>query len=175
MDLTWMTLFRSKGISLHIPLCGYNGRMTNTCKVCGVTSDDAEFYSGVNTRCKECHKAKVRENREAKSDYYREYDAYRYQNDPRVRARHRRYAKTDAGKASLTEARKKWHENNAEKRAAHVILGNAVRDKRVDKPDTCSRCGAGGRIDGHHADYTRPLDVVWLCRSCHVAEHRENE
>ena len=147
--------------------------MTHTCKVCDVTSDAAEFYKGVNTLCKECHKKKVRENRTAKADYYRQYDADRYQNDPKVKKRHRRYAKTDAGKEALAKANKKWLKANGEKRAAHVILGNAVRGGRVLKPDTCSECGSGGRIEGHHHDYALPLDVTWLCRQCHVDEHKD--
>lgn len=150
--------------------------MTHTCKVCGVTSDVAEFYKSVNVRCKECHKAKVRENRAEKADYYQTYDAYRYQNDPKVKKRHKRYAKSPAGIASLGKARRKWIDNNAEKRAAHTILGNAVRDGRVEKPEGCQNCGATGvRIEGHHQDYAKPLDVDWLCRSCHVMTHREND
>lgn len=151
--------------------------MTHTCKVCGVTSDVAEFYSRVNTRCKECHKAKVRANRAERADYYRTYDAYRYQHDPKVKKRRERYAKTEAGKASLSAARKKWIKENAEKNACHTILNNAVRDGRAFKPSACQACGATNcRIEGHHIDYTKPLDVKWLCRSCHVAEHRmENE
>jgi len=150
--------------------------MTNTCKVCGVTSDVAEFYKGVNTRCKECHKQKVRENRAEKADYYRAYDAHRYQNDPKVRKRHRRYAKTQEGKASLNAARKKWLQENAEKRACHTILNNAVRDGRAVKPNACQSCGKSDcRIEGHHHDYTKPLDVKWVCRSCHVAIHRKED
>jgi hypothetical protein len=151
--------------------------MTHKCKVCGVTSDAAKFYAGINTRCKECHKAKVRENRKAKADYYRTYDAYRYKNDPKVRQRHRRYHKTDAGKAAMAEARDKWLRENAEKRACHTIVNNAVRDGRLSKPDACQSCGATDcRIEGHHDDYAKPLDVRWVCRSCHVEIHRqENE
>ena len=74
--------------------------MTKTCKVCGVTDQNAEFYAGVNTYCKECHKEKVRQNRKDKAEYYREYDKKRFQNDPRVKERHKRYQATEAGKAS---------------------------------------------------------------------------
>lgn len=172
----WRILYHSKGISLHIPLWGYNGLMTHTCRVCGVTSDAAEFYKGLNTRCKECHKQKVRDNRAERADYYRTYDAYRYQHDPKVKKRHRRYAQTEEGKASLKAAREKWINENAEKRACHMILNNAVRDGRAIKPDACQSCGKTNcRVEGHHHDYTKPLDVEWLCRSCHVAEHRKQD
>ena len=146
--------------------------MTHTCKICGSTSDTSEFYAGVRNRCKECHKDKVRENRAKKADYYRFYDAKRFQEDAKVRERHRRYQASDAGKASMNLSRKKWLVANADKRAAHIILGNAVRDGRKVKPDNCEVCGSGGRIHGHHHDYTKPLDVKWLCPTCHRKEHK---
>lgn len=147
--------------------------MIRTCNICGITGANAEFYAGVTNRCKPCHRAKVKENRDAKADYYRAYDAMRFQKDPRVRERHRRYQSTDKGKASLRQSRLKWLEANQDKRAAHIILGNAVRDGRKIKPETCQICNAGGRIHGHHDDYTKPLDVIWCCPKCHEAIHRK--
>ena len=32
------------------------------------------------------------------------------------------------------------------------------------------RCGSA-TVEAHHADYSRPLDVIWLCRECHRIEH----
>ena len=146
--------------------------MTYTCNICGTNSDEVAFYKGVTSRCKDCHKQKVRENRAEKADYYRDYDAKRFQNDPKVRARHRRYQQTEAGKASMTAARQKWQQDNPDKRAAHVILGNAVQSGRKEKPDTCQVCGSKHRkIHGHHEDYTKPLDVVWCCPQCHHDIH----
>jgi hypothetical protein len=147
--------------------------MTYTCKVCDVTNDAAEFYKGTTNRCKECHKLRVKQNREGKADYYRNYDVKRYQEDPEVRARHRRYAKTVAGKAIMKKARDNWKNKNLDKSAAHTLLNNAILAGKVEKLKHCSKCGAEGRIEGHHRDYTRPLDVVWLCRQCHVNEHKE--
>lgn len=31
-------------------------------------------------------------------------------------------------------------------------------------------CGSRN-AQAHHDDYSRPLDVTWLCPSCHAAEH----
>lgn len=149
--------------------------MTKRCKTCGAEGGDDLFYVSMRTKCKECHRASVKQNRQDNAEYYKAYDAQRYQSDPRVKARHRRYQQTHAGKASLSRSRVKWLAGNAEKRAAHIILGNAVRDGRLDKPDECSVCGAGGRIHGHHDDYARPLDVVWCCPTCHTAIHRNGD
>lgn len=51
---------------------------------------------------------------------------------------------------------------------------NAVENKRLVKPIVCPRCDqptAARRMHAHHTDYTKPLDVQWLCGSCHRAEH----
>lgn len=51
----------------------------------------------------------------------------------------------------------------------------ALSAGRVVKPATCEGCGKSpvghDVLDAHHDDYSRPLDVRWLCRSCHVRHH----
>lgn len=148
--------------------------MTYTCKICNTTSDTSEFYSGVTSRCKNCHKSKMREARAENVEHYKAYDALRFKNDPRVAERHRRYQKTDAGKAAMAASREKWMKANQSKRAAHIILGNAVRCGRIKRPSVCEVCNfPSDRIEGHHTDYAFPLSVVWCCRSCHVALHKK--
>lgn len=43
---------------------------------------------------------------------------------------------------------------------------------RVLERQPCENCGASP-ADAHHDDYTKPLDVRWLCEPCHGAEHRK--
>jgi predicted Zn-ribbon and HTH transcriptional regulator len=156
------------------PIMGYALAMKiHICKLCGATSDTSKFYAGVNQRCAECHKAGVKANRDEKIEYYRGYDAKRFQEDPRVRQRNERYRSTAHGIASVRAAQRKWDHLNKDKKAAHTILNNAVRDGRVFKPEKCTDCGSSGRIHGHHHDYAAPLDVEWLCQKCHWAKHKE--
>lgn len=142
------------------------------CQVCEKPKQAESFYKNDKT-CKECRKAAVKEYRQKNIDKYREYDRQRASDPDRVNARVE-YAKTERGKEAATKARKKWKQKNPVKRAAHVILGNAVRDGRVEKPSVCSVCGGGGRIHGHHDDYAKPLAVKWLCTTCHDKWHAEN-
>lgn len=63
--------------------------------------------------------------------------------------------------------------NHGRRFEAHDIYRQALRRGEIVAPATCSRCGAEGRIHGHHEDYAKPLEVVWLCGSCHGARHAE--
>ena len=51
---------------------------------------------------------------------------------------------------------------------ARYILRNAVRRLGLQKPKNCSKCGKECITEGHHEDYTKPLDVIWLCHKCHL-------
>lgn len=75
----------------------------------------------------------------------------------------------------MQKAKERWRDQNPEKRAAHVLLGNRIRDGHIIKPDNCQDCGAAGRIEGHHHDYAKPLEVEWLCPQCHTNRHKESE
>ena len=148
--------------------------MMRTCRVCGKTESEVVFYDWLNNVCRADHLNERREYTKNNKEMFRKYDANRYQNDPRVRERHKRYRKTPAGKASVAASQKRWLDANPEKRAAHVILGHRIRDGHVLKPDTCEHCGLKSeRIEGHHEDYAKPLEVVWLCSMCHVKIHKK--
>ena len=56
-------------------------------------------------------------------------------------------------------------------RNAHNIAGRAIaKGMLVRQP--CCRCGKTP-VEAHHEDYSKPLDVTWLCLKCHGARHRE--
>jgi hypothetical protein len=38
--------------------------------------------------------------------------------------------------------------------------------------DNCEICGTNENIEAHHEDYTKPLDVRWLCRVHHREHHK---
>lgn len=60
---------------------------------------------------------------------------------------------------------------NPDKYKARYTLRNAIVDGKVLKPKTCSLCNSAKRIQAHHHDYSKPLDVVWLCYTHHKELH----
>lgn len=62
-----------------------------------------------------------------------------------------------------------------ERQRARKKVEYAVRVGRLIRPTACDRCGAGGRIEAHHRDYAKPLEVEWLCSQCHGRTRRSTE
>lgn len=118
---------------------------TKTCFKCGRTLPLDEFYAhpemgdGHLNKCKSCTKADVKRHRAANPE------------------------------AEL-ETRLKACAKNPTHKNAYMAVDAAIRAGAMDRPTVCSGCGctdAEHRIEAHHYDYTRPLDVIWLCTPCH--------
>lgn len=62
---------------------------------------------------------------------------------------------------------------NFPKKFARAAVGAAIRNGRLTKAEQCQRCDSTIEIQAHHADYSKPLDVIWLCRLCHDIESKE--
>ena len=45
----------------------------------------------------------------------------------------------------------------------------------LKKPDICEKCGKKfpiRKIHGHHSDYRKPLQIMWVCPQCHRQIHK---
>ena len=101
----------------------------------------------------------------------RQWDRDRYQRDKaKRRAAMAAYMQTPEGKAAKQRAQAAYQERDPQRYQAHYTLTNAVRDRRIER-QPCAVCGATDRVQGHHNDYSKPLDVVWLCRDHHALAH----
>ena len=144
-----------------------------TCKRCNTEKPTEDFYASSKSKCKECVKSEVRLYREQNIDRIQEYDRLRGDQPHRVKAR-KQYIQTDAGKQAKKRATDAYKKRHPMVYASHVITNNAIRDGKLFTTSVCSFCSSTNKIEGHHDDYTKPLEVRWLCEKCHKEWHRHN-
>ena len=146
-----------------------------TCRHCGVTKPPEDFYphpaaaSGRDSACKECRKALVRKNREAKADYYRAYDRKRYRDDPERKENAKRCGASMPMECRIAEQRER-RRREPEKSKARRAVAYALKAGKIER-SPCFFCGSEKNLHAHHEDYDHPLDVVLLCSSCHGKLH----
>lgn len=117
--------------------------------------------NGLQPHCKDCNRARYMANR----DEIIAYKLERIKDNPeqnrvwKQRAR-QNWLRTEAGKERLR---------------FYSVYRHAIKTGVLVKPDACGDCGKvlpSKKIQGHHADYTKPLQVEWVCAKCHGLRHR---
>lgn len=56
---------------------------------------------------------------------------------------------------------------------ARILVNKAVLRGKLVRPTICSNCVENKPVEGHHNDYLKPLDVIWLCKVCHENLHHQ--
>ena len=115
---------------------------------------DKGTRDGLYSSCRECGRAQSLR--------------YRYANLEKVQAKHREYLRANWGRTQ--ENLKRVKERSPEKVLARSRMNNAIR-KGILARLPCEKCG-DPKSQGHHDDYSKPLEVHWMCHRCHMQEHR---
>ena len=129
--------------------------MVKTCFKCEEEKPLAEYYRHKQTadghlnKCKACTKADVAR--------------HRVENIERIRA----YDRARGNRRSIEKVRE-YRRNNPEKYKAHQQVAYHLKN-----PGVCSQCDSTFHIEAHHDDYSKPLDVSWLCSACHSQLHHK--
>jgi hypothetical protein len=161
-----------------------------------------EAFDGVRADCKVCHCAKRRayaakaESKEKRAAYQRSEAGRackkRYRSSEHGKAKHREYVRRAyQEKATVRERvnayQRSWRKTptgraqRAEERASMIAKGRyrvyhqlhaALRSGKISR-QPCESCGSQ-KSQAHHDDYSKPLDVRWLCAKHHAEHHREH-
>lgn len=105
-------------------------------------------------KCKTCTKKDVRKHRIENIDRIRDYDRKR-------------------GNRQTKAYRDNWKVRYPNKYKAITLVGSAISCKRLFK-EPCEVCGAEEKVHAHHDDYSKPLNVRWLCAAHHREWHVKN-
>ena len=152
--------------------------------------------------CKECKKEKLKKTKEKNPEKYREKERLRSQKrrqtkewkewrkDYQFRNREKisKKAIEEYHKKNGLQQQKKWKERNKGKIRQYLIKSRkkypykvaarkyvsiALNSGILTRPHVCSKCFKECKTEAHHEDYLKPLEIIWLCRSCHGKEHRK--
>jgi len=88
--------------------------------------------------------------------------------------RGRKYSK-GIGRVKAYKIVRDYALKNKEKVSAWAKVKRALKMGVMVKPSICSNCGSEKKsrfLQGHHRDYSKPLDVLWLCARCHISKHK---
>lgn len=155
---------------------------TKICRRCQEIKTLDSFYvhkemaDGHLNICKECTKKRVGKHRENNLERIQEYDRQR------GRTEKRKSASVEGKKRIKALDREAFNKRQARYNAKREKIKNNARQK-VDRailkgvlirPSVCEDCGQERYTQGHHEDYSKPLNVVWVCTACHGLRHRKD-
>lgn len=148
--------------------------MTKFCHKCQASKPVSMFSAcrrnkdGLQAYCKGCRLEMQREYRATQPEKY--LDAARRRDPEKNRQACREWSSKNREK--IYEIRRRYPERDKARRSYRYAIETGV----LVRPDTCEMCGEKpkvGKIQGHHEDYSKPLEVKWLCVRCHGFVHRK--
>lgn len=95
---------------------------------------------------------------------------YRKRHRDRLRKKWREDAKSRPyvyNREVAIRAIRKWQKANRDKVRCQDRARRAEKLGNLISPKQCEICGIEGKLQKHHHDYAKPLEVVWCCTSCH--------
>ena len=140
---------------------------SKACFKCGQVLPLSFFYKhkqmadGHLGKCKECTKKDSIKCRNNNIEYYRLFDRKR---GNRMTAEQRKVQNKKNRNKPIA-----WRKKYPERYFAHNELNKALKRGDIVKPDKCIGCLEVSRLHGHHDDYSKPLDVLWMC----IQHHRD--
>jgi hypothetical protein len=145
--------------------------LEKVCSACGISKPIAEFPIWK----KRGHLKPYAKCRDCRNSAYRTPEAREVVNTQRA-ANHGLESRK---RAERNHARVRY-EKFPEKNRASRLVRFAIMDGTLKRPCACESClvvpkpHRDGRsaIQAHHDDYSKPLDVRWLCHGCHIKQHQ---
>jgi formylmethanofuran dehydrogenase subunit E len=142
-----------------------NGTEYYRCGKCGEYFSKDGFYKnkrtilGITSECRKCHcetsiKSRDKDNARDKNRVFMR--KHRAENIELHRERERQQFRP-----------------KDEKYYARKELNAALKRGDITRPSACEECGRDVKLTAHHGDYSKPLEVRWLCYECHGKLHRK--
>lgn len=71
-------------------------------------------------------------------------------------------------KEDLKKKRKEYNQKNSSRIKAQTLASYYIK---IPKNQICQNCNKNLAVDKHHPDYSKSLEVIFLCKKCHNGLH----
>ncbi len=141
-----------------------------------------EYRKNHNEESKAYRKKYYNQNREEIKIQHKDYlqtkagkeTQKKYRSSPKgkvgQRKRNKRWRQTEKGKITHRKNAKTYRQENPEKVKAQNYAKNHIA---IPSGQLCQRCNKKPAIQKHHEDYSKPAEVDFLCRPCHIIRDKE--
>jgi len=135
------------------------------CFYCGESKSPTDFYKDPkkHTRCKECWRAYTRINN--RKHYLKKKEKHNTRTKKWYQENKHKWKEYHANRIKNSDYKKKERARQQARRAVK---------KGIIKKENCSSCNSP-ISELHHENYSKPLEVIWLCRPCHGRKHVEQK
>jgi hypothetical protein len=145
-----------------------------TCNTCHASKPLDDFYKhkltadGRLPRCKECQKSAMKDlyREKAKDPAFRRKESLRQKEIAAVRR-----GEKSTTKMVVAMNRQEWAKLNRKSLNARQAVYKAVKSGKLIRLP-CEICGSL-KVQAHHEDHSKPLEVRWLCSRHHADRHIE--
>lgn len=172
---------------------------TKVCIVCGENKPLNDFptyktrkgETAYKNQCKECNSLYKKKHYQANKSAYLERSKQQRESDPESYKRYlkqyyrehseerkskdKEYAQKNKDRINAYHREYRKRPETLIKQDCRKMVQLALKFGMLIRPNHCSKCGKEAFTEAHHRDYTKPLDVDWLCKQCHENEHHLNE
>lgn len=83
----------------------------------------------------------------------------------------KKYNQTLVDKAIQKEANMKHRNEYSEQIKVISIVNSAIKLGKLKRSVFCEHCGLPAETQARHLDYSKPLEVEWLCTHCYIELH----
>lgn len=127
--------------------------------------NDKTYYQSMCIPCRKEYNKLDKTKNTIKKCYEKNGDKYRKQGNE--------YNTSDRGRELNKKRSRTYRENNSLKAKARNSVRTALRNGSLLRPSKCSECNKECIPEAHHPDYNKPLEIKWLCKSCHEDTHHK--
>lgn len=110
--------------------------------------------------------------------YYKNKEKYRdwrEKNNDKVREYRKKWVERNKEFAVECNRQRKreYRKKHPEKIRAQKKLNYHVTKGNIKRPEKCQVCDETCKPEAHHSDYSKALEVIWVCNRCHNTIHIE--